>query len=388
VLAAGDMATLPELSTCSAIGRAPGPDAIDAADVLVLEDRLARAATLAQFGQLPEALELASSAVERADVLGSVDLAARARLVVGRTLRLTGRPEEGERVLGEALVAADGANEDVTATHAMVWLADAILVRDGHDPRRQAEARRWLELAADRVARLPAAGPLRSLVDGELGELRQATGDYEGAVRLFREAIAQREASLGPGHPLTASAHDALGGALSGAGRSDEGLAEFERGLALREAAFGPHHPAVARSLNNIATIFENDGRAAEAVPLFERALEIDEEVLGEEHTNWATKASNLGYAYLRLGEPGEALVMFERAIASQDRMPEPLAQAMVLSRKGRAIALRELGRRGEALVQFLDAIELARARWGADTPGLRDLHAEFDRTRLGGEPR
>ncbi|MEE9140229.1 MAG: tetratricopeptide repeat protein, partial [Alphaproteobacteria bacterium] len=76
-----------------------------------------------------------------------------------------------------------------------------------------------------------------------------------------------------------------------------EGAAKaFERALAIDEKAFGPDHPSVARDVNNIGSVLQAQGDLEGAAKAFKRALRIFERALGPEHPKTVVVHKNLNW--------------------------------------------------------------------------------------------
>jgi CHAT domain-containing protein/tetratricopeptide (TPR) repeat protein len=153
-----------------------------------------------------------------------------------------------------------------------------------------------------------------------LGTLRQAEGDFEGARSLFERALDLRERALGMGHVDVATSCYNLGLLHYQVGDFDAAQRFHQRALAVREEALGPVHLDVSSSLNNLALIHWETGDYVASRPLFERALAIRENTLGPEHPRVAGILNNFAILLADMGELDEARRMFEHALAIRER--------------------------------------------------------------------
>jgi tetratricopeptide (TPR) repeat protein len=219
-----------------------------------------------------------------------------------------------------------------------------------------------LEHARQAVALAPRSAHCRHLLGSLLCE---GYGDYEGAIREFREGLKVR--------PKAPVLHRSLGNALVGLGRMEEAAEEYRiahelapmadvddklRSLGMSQSARGEHREALAtfkRALRHrpddyrILTLIGQElgflGREIEAVPVLRRALSRTPKRL-------ALRAlCLLATALQRLGK-------FEESLAAADRAIE-LAPDVADGYVSRGYALGELKRTDEAIDAYLRAIEL-----------------------------
>jgi tetratricopeptide (TPR) repeat protein len=95
----------------------------------------------------------------------------------------------------------------------------------------------------------------------------------------------------------------------------------YERALAIREEVLGAEHPDTAQSLNNIGVLLRSQGDLAAARPYYDRALAIREKVLGAEHPDTAQSLNNLGFLLHSQGDLAAARPYYERALAIREKV-------------------------------------------------------------------
>jgi tetratricopeptide (TPR) repeat protein len=95
----------------------------------------------------------------------------------------------------------------------------------------------------------------------------------------------------------------------------------YERALAIWEKVLGAEHPYTATSLNNLGLLLEGQGDLVAARPYLERALAIWEKVLGAEHPDTAKSLNNLGVLLKSQGDLAAARPYLERALAIGEKV-------------------------------------------------------------------
>jgi len=90
----------------------------------------------------------------------------------------------------------------------------------------------------------------------------------------------------------------------------------LERGLTIREKVLGAEHPETAQSLHNLGRLLQDQGDLAGALPYYERALAIREKVLGAEHPDTAISLNDFGALLQSQGDLAGARSYYERALA------------------------------------------------------------------------
>ncbi len=390
-----------------------------------------RAASLDHAGRYAQGLELARSALERAQVLAWPPLAAEARLQLGTLLERTGQAAQAEAELERAYFeAAKG------VAPAVMFDAACRLVRTvGVIEARPAEGRHWARLADVALADVPDGEQLRHAslltnlasvhrLDGEFGEalalhqealaiFEQALGaehlrvvaslinlanvhatthdDDAEAQRLLERALAIQEQELGPDNPDVAATLNNLGNVRAAVGDHESAKQLFGRAVTLWEESLGPTHPNVATGLNNLADEYRATQDYELAKPLLERAFTIWEQALGPTHPNLGASLTNLANVYQATGDVERAKRLHERALVILEAalgpdhlsVTEPLSGlaevALVQERPAdavplakRVVSVREQAGGSSAKLAAARFL-LAQALWSAPPEGERD---------------
>ena len=139
----------------------------------------------------------------------------------------------------------------------------------------------------------------------------------------FEAAVADTEALLGADHPALARTLGHQGQLLQAMGRYDDAMRVLERSLEIREAAFGPDHPDVAISLNDLGLLHQELGNFPRAQEQFERALGIRERATPPDPRLLANSLSNLAYLLDDRGDFERARTLFDRSLSlKRDFLP------------------------------------------------------------------
>jgi tetratricopeptide (TPR) repeat protein len=164
--------------------------------------------------------------------------------------------------------------------------------------------------------------PLAAAVHHNIGGIRHARGDYEGAESPARHAVQINERALGDDHPVTAADRAALAPILDALGHHDEAEALLRQALATFEREHDDYE--IAMTLGNLAAIAQQRGDVREAEAMHRRALETKERTLGPEHPELATTLSNLATTLYAEGRADEAVPLLRRALALAEGSLEP----------------------------------------------------------------
>lgn len=194
--------------------------------------------------------------------------------------------------------------------------------------------------------------PFESTVRQNLGELRFALDDLEGALGEYQRALTLRQ-QLGDraDEALTAGT---LGLALQQLGRYDEAAAHFDRAIALRPKSDGPGKRAGL--LLNRGHLHRDLGETERARQRFEEALGLFRQA--KDRDNEAVALNALGLLALDEGRPAEALKPLGEALKL--RPPGTRSRAVTLTALG--VAYRGLGRTEDARRTYSQALAIFRS--------------------------
>jgi CHAT domain-containing protein/tetratricopeptide (TPR) repeat protein len=190
---------------------------------------------------------------------------------------------------------------------------------------------------------------LEASVRHQLGELRFALGDLEGAFAEDRRAL-ELSQRLGY-HPLEIVTANNLGHVLHLRGRYDEAATLFDHALALWRPGDDPH--VRATTLINRGQLHRQLGEAEKARERFSEALGIFRQA--RDRDGEAAALNALGLLALDAGRPEAALDPLRDALAF--RSPGTRGRAVTLTTLG--AAYRQLGRPDDARRAYLEALPI-----------------------------
>lgn len=192
---------------------------------------------------------------------------------------------------------------------------------------------------------------VEALARQHLGDLRQALGDLDGAIREYRRALELRW-RLGQRAQEAVTSSD-LGQALHLRGRYDEAAGFFDRAIELWQPVDGP--AARASPLLNRGHLHLDLGEADRAREGFQEALDLFRQA--KDSANEAAALNALGSLDLDAGRPGAALESLQRALA----LREPGSRAQAVSFTAVGVSLRQLDRLEEARRAYAQALPIFR---------------------------
>ena len=349
-------------------GRGLEPSQLRAAEQL--HDRILEAEALWLGRRLQEQLTRSEALLEEARGLGYRPLSARALLLAGMARHRAGAHAEAQRLLHDAVLAAEAGRTDRLAAEGWIRLLEvrAAQVVQVHDEFR------WEEHAQAAVER--AGDPV--LVLGyhvTLGAIRHAQERHEEALGHWEQGLSVAREAFGPESLETARVGHNMGVVYLVQGRLEEAEAAFLRYLALLEREVGPEHPYVYLVLSNLGSIAGERGQPLEQLGRCRRAIAIIERSYGPEHPKLVLPLINVGLGLLDLGRAEEALEQLGRASMLQE------AAGSKHPRAGRVlyvVALAELAlrRRAEAAVTLQRARAIYRESIGPEKQAFAQVLA------------
>ena len=204
-----------------------------------------------------------------------------------------------------------------------------------------------------------------------LAGLLRATGRTDAAEPLMREAMQITGAALGKDHPDYAANLNNLAGLLRATGRTDAAEPLMREAMQITGAALGKDHPDYAANLNNLAALLEATGRYDEAEPLYREAMQITGTALGKDHPTYAASLNNLAALLEATGRTDAAEPLMREAMQITGAAlgkDHPTYAARLNNLAG---LLEATGRTDEAEPLMREAMQITGAALGKDHPGL-----------------
>ncbi|PRQ07890.1 serine/threonine-protein kinase [Enhygromyxa salina] len=341
--------------------------------LLSVEDALARARVLGEFGRYDAGLEAAEQAIDRATRLDDHKGLARAQRERGHLLRELGRPDEARDASMAALTQA--AQLDARELESMI-LIDLVLTHTARgDFARALGIRELLETRID-PARTPELAARVHLNASVMHERQQhwdeAVAELDAASALV-ETLPDRSAGL------RSQIHVNYGNIMVSSGRDfARGAAEYRRAIELWTNAYGSHHPLIAKTRLNLSAVEFRRGDHAGAIALLEAALINLERLYGSDHPHVSMCHQNLGAMRSVTGEFPEALRHTQRSLELTAAKLGREHPDYATTERNLATLLMLLGRHGDARDHFAHAAAVYEGSYDAHDSRRMAAQAEL----------
>ncbi|MGH1343882.1 MAG: protein kinase domain-containing protein [Nannocystales bacterium] len=221
--------------------------------------------------------------------------------------------DEAEQGYREAIAMMDATNPGMgtSRAQAVAGLAEIAGAR-GHAEPARAHFRDALESLPEGSEQHPARATILAL----FASLESREGDYQGAVRMAREALEIQTKVFGAQHPHIAATLNGLGTSLQSLKRYEEAKRVLQRSVDMHRALEGARSAGVAPPLSNLALIEHAQGNLDVARTMFEEVLSLEVEELGPEHPNIVFDYYYLAQVELAAGKPSTSVQHLLRARA------------------------------------------------------------------------
>ncbi|MEM9599119.1 MAG: tetratricopeptide repeat protein, partial [Acidobacteriota bacterium] len=296
------------------------------------------------------ALELLARGAERVESDLADQPLVRARLegTIGDIYRNLGEFDRAHGLHRSAIETLEALDDppalQLAMSHIHMVRLEAILA--DHD-----SAARHLEAALALAQALPEEEGEHLLAEGHDldGRLREASGDFEGALKAMQRAV-EAYGKLDDRFTIgKASSHHNLGVAYFAKRRVEDAESQFRQAIAILEPQVEDTHPRLATHYLGLGAVIADQGRTEEAVAIFETVDRNLRQRLGDDHHERFAVLLNLGSLRRELGQLEraeaslrEALALGERALG--DEHPHVAMGLFIL-----ALTVESLGRDDEA---------------------------------------
>ncbi len=305
--------------------------------------RIAREAAAAEAVStfLTHVFEVSDPGEARGNAVTARELLDKAATDVDRTL--ANQPELRARMLGTMAKAYDGLGLFKTAEGLNGRALEAWMGLSGGKPNQaivQARAANAFELyrlgkypEAAQMARLGVEEGERVLEKGNpallsamrmLAIMDESQGNYEAAVKLFRQIYESRRLSLGPENDDTLKAQLELGQELSQAGRNAEASTILRDLLAVLDRTRPPENRTRLHVLDELATLSAREGKYDEAIAMFRNAVDLHQRVLGPEHPHTLGVMNNFVNMLVSSNHDQEAEALARQTLVARERVLGP----------------------------------------------------------------
>lgn len=232
---------------------------------------------------------------------------------------------------------------------------------------RSREAEALLEEAVARARRASGAERMLARALNDLGVVREALGDYEGARAAYEEALTLRARLFGPEHRSVGVSASNLAAIHYRLGDLPAAVEEAERALALIRRSFGADHQRAIIVQNNLAVFKlvggDLEGAEADYRDLWERQARLQ----GPSHPVTVRVMISLAAVLRREEKWGEAESVLREALRIENARPEPNRLDVAFSMAALGDVLSSGGRHEEAMGLIQDALALQTAALGPE---------------------
>ena len=290
------------------------------------------------LGLYAEASRLAETALSQRRALTDPLATADSLNLLGELRGLTGKTDEAQLLLEQALALRREADDQPTAAlvDTLQQLATIYYLRTDY-PR----AKQIFLQALEAAERAPDRSPLLLAdVKGNLGVVYSEIGEHDKAPEYKRQALVTFRSEHGDNHPVTATQMNNLAVSLKTLGNIEEAGTLYRDALTAYRNVYDTAHPQIANTLNNLALVLLDAERFDAAAELQLESLAMYRELLGNDHSQIGTVMLNLGRTYARSGAYDDAERVQREALALHERVLDPAHERIVIARIALAITL------------------------------------------------
>jgi serine/threonine-protein kinase len=336
------------------------------AQVEQLEQQLDRASALQNAGRYKDALRIAETTAQAVDPAAYPPLGAKAffRLLVLQNLGEEYKAAEAT-VQTAALWAARAHDDGLSAEVELQWLAILISMA------RYDEALALRPIIEAAIARSGDEDLKKLRLQSNLGTIYLRKDDKPRARKYYEEALAIGEKALPPGSPDRSEILQNLALLLYMEGDYAAAQTRFERALSMQEESLGENHPEVARILHHLCLIRVAVRDLQGAQELCTHALAIQVAALGEAHRSVLLMRSTLAQIYTLTGQPEKARKSLAQVLAIQEQTLGPTHPQLGPTLNNLSDVLRSLNRYDEAAEALKRALDIKSKTLGPNHTSL-----------------
>ena len=220
--------------------------------------------------------------------------------------------------------------------------------------------------------------PFTAVIYNNIAGAYQAQGNYVEALNYYKKALTIYEKFFGEEHPATSMAYDNIAGVYQAQGNYAEALKFSKKAKVINETYFGEEHPTTAVTYDNIAGVYEDQGDYDEALKYYKKALMIFKQSFGVDHPDTATTYNNMAGTYHVLGNYAEALECYKKALAVREQVLGKEHPATAATYNNIAGVYRSQGNYDEALKYYKKALAIREQVLGEDHPDTAKTYSHI----------
>lgn len=217
----------------------------------------------------------------------------------------------------------------------------------------------------------PLASELLSLIDGRLGEYREATSGnitLKNGQPLTGWAGSAASTMINPVVEW-AIALDAVAGDLRNKGKLDMAERCYNVALEVKETVLGKEHLSLANSFDNLAAISQERGDMRQAQQYYSYALETTERILPKSNPQVYSRLDRLAKCFLKENKLAEAEALYMKAQSFWEENSRNGSEARAAYALGNVYMLEK--KYQEAQPYLANALKLAEEFYGPDSIAL-----------------
>ncbi|MCL2875749.1 MAG: tetratricopeptide repeat protein [Betaproteobacteria bacterium] len=155
---------------------------------------------------------------------------------------------------------------------------------------------------------LGAQNPVTMAIRHDIAGVYEKKGDYKQAVVWYKKTLADQEKIYGKGHHSTAATYTNIGVAEGKLGNNKNALESLREAIVVFEKAGAGEHSDAAVVYTNMAWVYSKMKNHDKAEEWARRAMAVNEKVFGKEHPTTGKSYSNVAATYMNQGQYDKAV--------------------------------------------------------------------------------
>lgn len=211
-----------------------------------------------------------------------------------------------------------------------------------------------------------------------LNSFRQ--GDYENALKSYKQALAIEEKNLGTQDPVTMATRNNIAVVYEKKGDHKQAVAWYKKTLADREKVFGKGHYSTAETYSNIAVTEAQSGNNESALENLRKAIKVFENTVGEEHPHSAIAYTNMAWVYSRMKSYDKAEGWARKAMVINEKLFGKEHPTTGKSYSNVAMTYMNREQYDKAIPGYLEAYRIYLAKYGDGNSQTRSMRSSLER--------
>jgi len=150
--------------------------------------------------------------------------------------------------------------------------------------------------------------PVTMAIRHDIAGLYDKKGDYKQAAVWYKQTLADQEKVFGKGHHSTAATYTNIGVTEGRSGNSKIALENLRKAVAIFEKTGGEEHPHAAVAYTNLAWLYSKMNSYDEAEGWARKAMVVNEKAFGKEHPTTGKSYSNVAMTYMNRKQYDKAI--------------------------------------------------------------------------------